>query len=251
MEGRSGEFQHNPTRRRPVWLERMLPRRLIVTFHGIGPPTRSIDAAEAAYWVAPQVLSEAIRLAKRGILDVTFDDGNESDYRIALPLIAKAGIGATFFVLSGRLDQPGSLSREQVREMAQAGMTIGSHGWDHVDWRKASDVQLERELGDARKVLEDCLGQRVDRLSVPFGAFDARVLAFVTRAGYRQVYTSSATLARDDAWLMPRHTIHDRTSVLQDVPIWLSWRARLVSGLRNELRGRKYRFSTSTAGPSR
>jgi len=232
-------------------LSRLWPGRLVVTFHGIGTPARTLDAGEAPYWVEAPVLAAAIDLAAKGRLEITFDDGNESDARIALPMLQRAGVTATFFVLAGRLDKPGSLSRTQLQELARAGMAIGSHGHDHVDWTRADDTDLRRELWDSRAAIEDCLGAPVDSVSVPFGAFDARVLRLVAQAGYRHVHTSSGTLAPRQGWLVPRHTIRQDTRLAQAVEAWTSWRARLVSALRNELRGHKYRFSTSTAGPGR
>jgi len=232
-------------------LSRLWPGRLVVTFHGIGTPARTLDAGEAPYWVEAPVLAAAIDLAANGRLEITFDDGNDSDARIALPMLQRAGVTATFFVLAGRLDKPGSLSRTQLQELARAGMAIGSHGHDHVDWTRADDTVLRRELWDSRAAIEDCLGAPVDSVSVPFGAFDARVLRLVAQAGYRHVHTSSGTLAPRQGWLVPRHTIRQDTRLAQAVEAWTSWRARLVSALRNELRGHKYRFSTSTAGPGR
>jgi peptidoglycan/xylan/chitin deacetylase (PgdA/CDA1 family) len=232
-------------------MSRLWPERLVVTFHGIGTPARTLDPGESPYWVAAPVLASAIELAAKGRLEITFDDGNASDALIALPMLQRAGVTATFFVLAGRLDTPGSLSRAQVRELVNAGMPIGSHGHDHVAWTRADDAALRHELHDARAVIEDCLGAPVDSVSVPFGAFDERVLRLVAQAGYRHVHTSSGTLAPRQGWLVPRHTIRQDTRLDRAVEAWTSWRARLVSALRNELRGRKYGFSTSTAGPGR
>ena len=49
---------------------------------------------------------------------------------------------------------------------------------------------LERELGGARKVLEDGLGQAVTTMSLPGGRYDARVLEGCRAAGYARVFTS-------------------------------------------------------------
>ncbi|HEX2526160.1 MAG TPA: polysaccharide deacetylase family protein [Geminicoccus sp.] len=233
------------------WGDRLLPRRLIVTFHGLGVPDMPIPAEEAPYWVPAQALAETIALAAHADIHITFDDGYASDHDIAMPMLLQAGITGSFFVLAGRLDRPGSLARREVVELAAAGMTIGSHGFDHVNWTQTSDRQMQRELHDARTAIQDCLGAEVDTVSVPFGAFDARVLRLIREAGYRRVYTSSGTLACREGWLMPRHTVKQSTVVARDIPRWRSMRASMESGLRNLLRGRKYGFSTSTAGPVR
>jgi peptidoglycan/xylan/chitin deacetylase (PgdA/CDA1 family) len=232
-------------------VDRLLPRQLIVTFHGLGEPERKVDEDEAPYWLAPDVLARTIELAARRSFEITFDDGNLSDHAIALPMLADAGLPATFFVLAGRLGQPGSLGGAEIRQMATAGMTIGSHGHDHVPWTRADDSQMRRELQDARAKIEDSLGVPVDTISAPFGDCDARVLRLIAEAGYRHLFTSSNTLCARSAWLQPRHTIQQGTDVERDIPRWLSWQTRITSGLRNELRGRRLGLSTSMAVPGR
>ena len=233
----------------PSLMHRLLPPRLIVIFHGLDEPQRVVDAAEAPFWVAGSVLAQVAIWAKRIELQITFDDGNASDYEVALPMLADAGLSGTFFVLAGRLDQPGSLRRAQVREMAALGMTIGSHGHDHVRWTSADDPTMRRELHDARAKIEDCLGTAVTELSIPFGAFDARVMRLVAEAGYRHVHTSAKAMASPASWFLPRYTIAQWTDVEHEIPAWTSLPSRLRSGMRNELRARKFGFSTSTAGP--
>ena len=48
---------------------------------------------------------------------LSFDDGNSSDVEIALPALRERGLPRRFFVVAGRLDRPGSLSRDDVREL--------------------------------------------------------------------------------------------------------------------------------------
>src|SRR5690349_8352303 len=53
---------------------------------------------------------------------VTFDDGEQSQYRYALPLLAKHGISATYFANPGLVGTEAKfLSWEQLKEMQAAG----------------------------------------------------------------------------------------------------------------------------------
>lgn len=234
------------------WLDHVLPRRLVLTFHGLGSPERAIDAAEARYWAEPAILGQAVAAAKADpAIAITFDDGNASDYRVAYPMLADAGLRGTFFVLAGRLDQPGSLARREIAEMARGGMVIGSHGHDHVDWTRCADADMRRELYDARAAIEDCLGQRIDSVSIPFGAFDARVLRLVLEAGYRHVHTSLAGRAARNAWLVPRSSIRSDWVLAPELERLNSWQAWLGSTLRQPLWNWRYRVNTWRAVPSR
>lgn len=187
-------------------------RTFILNFHGLGAPPDWVPSAERDYWLSPLVFTALLRTAiaetaRAGTaLAITFDDGNRSDLDVAAPGLQALGLTATFFVLAGRLDTRGYLSAADVRELDRAGMAIGSHGFDHVDWRKASDRELDRELIEARQVLEQALGKPIDAVGVPFGGYDRRVLRRLTSLGYRAIHTSDRGFA-PRLGLLPRNTM--------------------------------------------
>jgi peptidoglycan/xylan/chitin deacetylase (PgdA/CDA1 family) len=185
------------------------PRVVNLCFHGIGTPQRALEPGEETYWVSVD--------AYHGILDavmgdervrINFDDGNLSDVEIGLPGLLARNLTARFFVLAGRLDQGGSLGAEDVRRLIDAGMTVGSHGMDHVPWRGLAPHALHRELVDARSRLEEVTRTPVDEAALPLGRYDRRVLAELRRTGYRTVYTSDRRWTRAGAWLQPRFSLH-------------------------------------------
>jgi peptidoglycan/xylan/chitin deacetylase (PgdA/CDA1 family) len=139
-------------------------------------------------------------------IEITFDDGNLSDATIALPALVKRGLRATFFVCAGRIGQPGYLDALALREMLSAGMAIGSHGWQHVDWRHCDDAVLERETQGALDAIGDVLGQTINQVGVPFGSYDRRVLSRLRRCALRTVFTSDGGRAQATGWLVPRHS---------------------------------------------
>ena len=79
-------------------------------------------------------------------LFITFDDGNQSDAKIALPALVKRGLRASFFICAGRIGRPGYLDRVAIRDLLDAGMEVGSHGMRHLDWRKIDDTTLNVEI---------------------------------------------------------------------------------------------------------
>ena len=122
---------------------------------------------------------------------VTFDDGHISNYEYALPELALAGITAHFFITAGWAAQRANyMNWSQLRELNAAGHCIGAHGWSHTLLTHCTAQQLQRELGDARLLLEDKLGISIRTMSLPGGRSSAEVLAACTRAGYTQVFTS-------------------------------------------------------------
>ena len=134
--------------------------RVNLCFHGIGTPARELEPGEDAYWIGDRAFHEILdTVVGDPRVQLSFDDGNASDVLVALPALVERGLHATFFVLAGRLDQPGSLGRDDVRALAEAGMGIGSHGMDHVPWRHQDDATMHRELVEARERLAEVVGR--------------------------------------------------------------------------------------------
>ncbi|MFC5187692.1 polysaccharide deacetylase family protein [Actinomadura harenae] len=149
-------------------------------------------------------------VADRPDVRLTFDDGNASDVETALPRLLARGLTAEFFVLAGRLGEPGRLTADGVRELVDSGMTVGSHGWAHRDWRRLTATQVGEELVRAHDVLSQITGAPVTRVAVPFGSYDRHVLRRLRRAAVTRAYTSDGGPARPDAWLQARTSLrHD------------------------------------------
>jgi peptidoglycan/xylan/chitin deacetylase (PgdA/CDA1 family) len=182
--------------------------RINLTFHGVGRPSRPLAPGEDVVWVSVEQFTAVLEAVRtRPEVRITFDDSNRSDLEIALPALRERGLTATFFVLAGALEDPAHLSADDVRTLAAEGMSIGTHGMDHADWRDADDDTLERELGTARQRLEAICRRDVRAAAIPFGHYDRRVLAALRAYGYTQAHTSDGGPARAGAWLQPRNSL--------------------------------------------
>ncbi|OLT21977.1 hypothetical protein BJF81_14125 [Ornithinimicrobium sp. CNJ-824] len=182
-------------------------RRVILNFHGIGDPPASVPAAEVPYWCPldqwlplVEVVAEAVHEGRP--VEVTFDDGNVSDVQHALPALLKYGLTATFHACAGRIGRRDYLDEPMMRHLHEAGMQVGSHGWDHVDLRPLTDADLVRETRDSQHRIEDACGWPVRDFAVPLGSYDRRVLRHLR--DYATVYTSDATTGARGARLVPR-----------------------------------------------
>jgi peptidoglycan/xylan/chitin deacetylase (PgdA/CDA1 family) len=198
-------------------------QELILTFHGLegngaGPPPGASEA-ERKVWVPREWLEAILDALPRAGVAVAFDDGNASDAEQALAPLAKRGASARFFVLAGKIGAPGHLTAAQIATLHEAGMTIGSHGLHHRDWRALSDEQLHEELVGSRRALEELLGSPVQEAACPFGSYDRRVLRALRAAGYRRVYSSDGGCAPTRAWLAARSTVHRERSLEQWVAL--------------------------------
>ncbi|MCK7615561.1 polysaccharide deacetylase family protein [Roseibium sediminicola] len=226
----------------------MFARTQFLTFHGIGTPAVAIASDEQRFFVSAETYRRTIgrlgELEQRHSvrLEVTFDDGNLSDFTIGLPALVEAGRSGRFFVLAGRIGTKGYLSADQMRQILAAGSTIGSHGHDHVDWRKLDAVGIQHELVDARRRIEDTVGTAVTEAAIPFGAFDRRVLHLLRTAGYSRIYTSTSGLAYDQAWFCPRWSVTDKFDPDRDVEPRLAMKQKIRSSLYAMARRVRYRI---------
>ncbi|HEY6630832.1 MAG TPA: polysaccharide deacetylase family protein [Rhizobiaceae bacterium] len=186
----------------------------IVNFHGIGAPARQLDPGEAEYWISEDRFRNVLdRIAGHGDRDcllITFDDGNLSDLSIAAPELLQRGLVAEFFVLTGRLGTPGSLAAGDVRLLTHMGMRIGSHGISHRDWTSLPAGELDDELRESKEVLEAISRGPIRSAAIPFGRYNASVLATLRRAGYESAYSTDGGSMGTTGFLRPRTSIrHD------------------------------------------
>lgn len=194
-----------------------MSRELILTFHGLGEPPADATEAERKVWVPVAWFEAILDVSPAPGVKLAFDDGNTSDVEHALPALVRSGRTARFFVLAGKVGELGFLDAEDIARLHSAGMTVGSHGRDHRDWRAANAAELDDELVGSRRALAEILGQEVTEAACPFGSYDRRVLGALRRSGYRRVYTSDGGRSDARAWLAPRTSVHSE----QPLEHWL------------------------------
>lgn len=121
---------------------------------------------------------------------VTFDDGHVSNHAIALPILRAHGITADFFINPASVGRPGFLGWDQLREMSAAGMSIQSHGYDHVYLTRLDGRALRETLRAAREEIEQQVGTPVTLLAPPGGRMPADLLQVAHECGYSHVLSS-------------------------------------------------------------
>jgi len=164
---------------------------MVLAYHEVMPESNY------AYCVTSEAFSEQLRLLeslrKTKSLDakITFDDGEQSQFHNALPLLARHGFKATYFVTPGLIGTAAKfLGWDDLKALKAAGHHVQSHGWSHKFLTFCSEVELAHELRASKQSLEENLGSAVEEMSVPGGRWNRRVLQACAAAGYRRVYVS-------------------------------------------------------------
>lgn len=160
---------------------------------------------------------------KRALL--TFDDGYDDLYTELLPWLQQHNFTALVFLVTENIggtnlwDQQSGLRErhlltlEQIREMQRHGVEFGSHSLTHPWLPGLSQNDLEREVRDSKRKLEDLLGVEVNSFAYPFGGVDRRVRAAVAQAGYKLAFTTLPGINRwNDPLSQRRADIHNQTT---------------------------------------
>ena len=117
---------------------------------------------------------------------LSIDDAFLSVHTEAWPRLKKAGFPFTLFVATGAVDrkQSGYMNWDQIREMARAGVAIGSHTETHLHMPDADDTRNRGELERSNKRFEEELGQRPSLIAYPYGEYSLKVGKISKAAGF-------------------------------------------------------------------
>jgi peptidoglycan/xylan/chitin deacetylase (PgdA/CDA1 family) len=151
---------------------------------------RQLDCLLANGFTVESV-EHAVRHGDGPVVALTFDDGHETHYSTAYPLLSERGLRATFFVVTDRVGTAGYVTWDQLREMKAAGMSIQSHTASHPFLSTLAVSEVRAELRDSKARLDAELGQATSTLALPGGDFPARTArTAIAEAGYALVATS-------------------------------------------------------------
>ncbi len=139
---------------------------------------------------------------------ISVDDGYVDDVKTILPDLQRHHMVATFFVITGRMTEPGFLTADQIRQLDRAGMDVGDHTAHHVDLRQLTASQLQSETAASRRVLQSVLGHFVYYFAYPFGYYNSTVIQAVRDAGFTMAYTTGAGITESTATPLTFPRIH-------------------------------------------
>ena len=192
--------------------------RVVTPTPGVSPPTSNVAPRQfraqlegllaRGYQAWP--LRRAVERHSNGgaipekVFVVTFDDGFESVYTTAWPILQELRVPATVFLSTGYLDSrtraahddweaagsdlvPPSawrpLSRDQCKEMYRQGLVdFGSHGHWHRDFRKEPE-EFRRDLRESLNCLREMFGQEKYAFSFPWGFHTPEMIAVAKQEG--------------------------------------------------------------------
>lgn len=191
--------------------------RVIIYYHGIKKEDVGQFEKQMAYLAKTCIVVTASHIktartdGKKSVIAITFDDAFVNILDNAIPVLTKLHLTATVFVPTGNLGKPPQwelsgnysdkdefvMNKQQVSKLDKDGFEIFSHSVSHPILTKIDDNELQIELEQSKKTLQEIVGHEVIGLSYPYGAYDNRVYEFVRQAGYKLGFTIEPGLIHD------------------------------------------------------
>lgn len=188
----------------------------ILTYHRVNDvhPTDRLTVRSDAFAAQMEVIArsgrpvipltravEALRTGDplpAGALAVTFDDGFEDNFSVALPVLDHLHFPATFFVVTGYLGSPAEtldryrgccaadrmLDWKQVQEMQAGRHEIGGHSRTHRELATLTPNEVRAELLGCAQDIEEKTGRRPSLFCYPRGSHNATVRRLVEEIGF-------------------------------------------------------------------
>ncbi len=203
---------------------------VIIMYHRVGEPSLPstnvrLDQFEAhlqelesgGYTVLPVPdIVAALRSGKplpERTVGITFDDGYLSVYTHAKPRLSEAGFPFTVFVSTDSVDRgyKNFMTWEQIRELAAAGVTIGSHSAAHDPMADDDTAHSRADLERANARFREELGSTPTLFAYPFGEYSLALERVVKEVGFAAAFgqQSGVAFAGWDVYALPRFSFNE------------------------------------------
>jgi peptidoglycan/xylan/chitin deacetylase (PgdA/CDA1 family) len=145
---------------------------------GAGWHAVTLDQVEA-YW------RRGVPLGAGKPLVITFDNGYNSQYTQALPVLRRMGwVADENLQLTGLPPSQGGLGPGQIGGLVAAGWELDTQGMSHADLVSLDAEELHYQVTVARETLRRRYHVPVNWFCYPSGQYDATVVAAVKAAGF-------------------------------------------------------------------
>lgn len=116
------------------------------------------------------VINRKIDKSKK-MIALTFDDGPNYNTSKVIDVLNKYDIKATFFVLGSRAIN----NKDILKKMADSGMEIGNHTYNHLLLTKYDENKIRSEIEDTSEVIYSATKKRTKLLRPSYGSVNNKI----------------------------------------------------------------------------
>ncbi|MHA1565144.1 MAG: polysaccharide deacetylase family protein [Alphaproteobacteria bacterium] len=146
-------------------------------------------------------------------IGITIDDAYLSVFIQAWPMLRDAGMPFTLFVSTDAVDQGlgGFMSWAQIRELRDAGVTIGGHSASHGHMAAKNEGGITEELTRSADSFEAQLGTTPGIFAYPYGEASEAVIQAVRDAGYDTAFGQHSGVLHKttNSYYLPRFALNE------------------------------------------
>ena len=144
---------------------------------------------------------------------LTIDDGYQSFYENAWPILKKSKIPFILFVSTREVGKRGYMSWEEIREIEKYDFVeIGNHSHTHEYLIDFSDQEARDDLITSINIFKKELGKNSSFFSYPFGEYSANLKKIVIELGFKYAFGQHSGVAdhTKNFFEMPRFPINEK-----------------------------------------
>jgi peptidoglycan/xylan/chitin deacetylase (PgdA/CDA1 family) len=155
-------------------------------------------------------LNTGAKLPAKPIM-LTFDDTVLDQFTVVNPTLKKYGFKAAYFIMTVSIGKQGKfvnyMSKEQIKTLADEGNTIGSHTYDHKNFKKYAGKDWEEQLDKPTKKLEEITGKKIEYFAYPFGLWNSAGIPELKKRGFKMAFSLADKRDENDPLFTVRRII--------------------------------------------
>jgi peptidoglycan/xylan/chitin deacetylase (PgdA/CDA1 family) len=146
-------------------------------------------------------------------IGITVDDAYSSAYEQAWPRLKAAGFPFTLFVSTDPVDagSVGIMSWDQIRELADDGVTIGHHSANHAHMAGRDGALNAADIAKASERFRAELGRTPELFAYPYGEYSLDFQGLIAEAGFTAAFGQQSGVAHDteNIFVLPRFSLNE------------------------------------------
>ena len=144
---------------------------------------------------------------------ITIDDGYESFYKNAWPILKKSQIPFILFVSTREVGKKGYMSWEDIRELDKFDFVeIGNHSHSHDYLIDFTNFDIKNDLKESISIFKKQLGKNSIFFSYPFGEYSTALKDIVIDLGFKYAFGQHSGVVdhTKNFFEMPRFPINEK-----------------------------------------